>query len=41
MTILVRREGLESTMSQYLIGEIAYNPRITVQSCSEVVDGRG
>ena len=39
VTILVRREGLESTMSQYLIGEIAYNPRITVQPCSEVVDG--
>jgi thioredoxin reductase (NADPH) len=41
VTILVRREGLEATMSQYLIGEIAYNPRITVQPCSEVVDGGG
>ncbi|HET9020248.1 MAG TPA: FAD-dependent oxidoreductase [Ornithinibacter sp.] len=41
VTILVRREGLESTMSQYLIGEIAYNPRIRVQSCAEVVDGGG
>ena len=41
VTILVRREGLESTMSQYLIGEIAYNPRITVQPCSEVVGGGG
>lgn len=41
VTILVRREGLEATMSQYLIGEIAYNPRITVQPSSEVVDGGG
>ena len=41
VTILVRREGLEPTMSQYLIGEIAYNPRITVRPCSEVVDAGG
>ncbi len=41
VTILVRREGLEATMSSYLIGEIAYNPRITVLPCSEVVDGGG
>lgn len=41
VTILVRRESLEATMSQYLIGEIAYNPRITVQTCSEIVDGGG
>ncbi len=41
VTILVRREGLEPTMSQYLIGEIAYNPRITVLPCSEVVHGGG
>ena len=41
VTILVRREGLESTMSSYLIGEIAYNPRITVLPCSEVVDAGG
>ncbi len=41
VTILVRREGLEATMSTYLIGEIAYNPRITVLPCSEVVDGGG
>ncbi len=39
VTILVRRPGLEETMSQYLIGEIAYNPRISVQGCSEVVGG--
>jgi thioredoxin reductase (NADPH) len=41
VTILVRRDGLASTMSQYLIGEIAYNPRITVRVCSEVVGGAG
>jgi thioredoxin reductase (NADPH) len=41
VTILVRRDGLASTMSQYLIGEIAYNPRITVRVCSEVVGGDG
>ena len=28
-------------MSAYLIGEIAYNPRITVQPCSEVVEVGG
>src|SRR4029079_16576421 len=41
VTILVRREGLEATMSSYLIGEIAYTPRISVLPCSEVVDGGG
>ena len=41
VTILVRREGLEPTMSQYLIGEIAYNPRITVRACAEVVGAGG
>ncbi len=37
--ILVRRESLVATMSSYLIGEIEYNPRISVQGCSEVVEG--
>ncbi|WP_426246215.1 FAD-dependent oxidoreductase [Nocardioides sp. LHG3406-4] len=41
VTILVRRPGLESTMSQYLISEIGYNPVITVQPSAEVVDGGG
>ena len=41
VTILVRRPDLESTMSAYLVGEIAYNPRITVQPCSEVVEVGG
>ena len=41
VTILVRRDGLESTMSSYLVEEIAYNPRITVLPCAEVVDAGG
>jgi thioredoxin reductase (NADPH) len=41
VTILVRRPGLTETMSRYLVDEIAYNPRITVEPCSEVVDGGG
>ena len=41
VTIVVRREGLEPTMSSYLIGEISYNSRISVLPCSEVVDGGG
>ena len=39
VTILVRRNSLEETMSQYLVGEIHYNPRISVQTCSEVIEG--
>ena len=39
--LVVRRPGLEETMSSYLIGELAYAPRITVQSCTRVVDGGG
>ncbi|MDO9456934.1 FAD-dependent oxidoreductase [Nocardioides sp.] len=41
VTIMVRRPSLEATMSQYLINEIAYNPRIKVETCAEVVDGGG
>jgi thioredoxin reductase (NADPH) len=41
VTILVRRPSLEETMSAYLIGEITYNSRITVRTCTEVVDGGG
>lgn len=39
--LVVRRPGLEETMSSYLIGEIAYTTRITVQTCTRVVDGGG
>ncbi|MEO6470828.1 MAG: FAD-dependent oxidoreductase [Aeromicrobium sp.] len=41
VTILVRRPNLAATMSDYLIREIEYNPRITVQPGSEVVGGGG
>ena len=41
VTIMVRRDGLAATMSQYLIGEIEYNPRITVQPTSEICEGGG
>ena len=41
VTILVRRPDLAETMSSYLIGEIEYNPRISVRTCTIVVDGGG
>jgi thioredoxin reductase (NADPH) len=41
VTIVVRRADLAETMSAYLLGEIAYNPRISVQSWTTVVDGGG
>ena len=41
VTILVRRPDLSATMSSYLIGEIEFNPRITVEGCRQVVDGGG
>ena len=41
VTIVVRRPGLEETMSQYLIDEIRYNERIAVLPCTRVVDGGG
>jgi thioredoxin reductase (NADPH) len=41
VTILVRRADLSATMSSYLIGEIAFNPRITVEGFRCVVDGGG
>ena len=41
VTILVRREGLASTMSSYLIREIEGNPRITVRPRTIVTDGGG
>jgi thioredoxin reductase (NADPH) len=41
VTIVVRRQGLEETMSQYLIDEISYNERIEVLPCTRVVDGGG
>ena len=41
VTILVRRPDLAETMSSYLLGEIEYNPRIAVRTCTTVVDGGG
>ena len=41
VTILVRRPDLTATMSSYLIGEIEFNPRISVEGCRAVVDGGG
>ncbi|MCW2774117.1 MAG: response regulator [Nocardioides sp.] len=41
VTILVRRPDLAETMSDYLIGEIEYNARIAVRTCTTVVDGGG
>lgn len=41
VTILVRRPDLAETMSAYLIGEIDYNSRISVRTCTTVVDGGG
>ncbi|HEX6917328.1 MAG TPA: NAD(P)/FAD-dependent oxidoreductase, partial [Phycicoccus sp.] len=41
VTVVVRRPGLAETMSAYLVGEIEFNPRITVAPCTQVVDGGG
>ena len=41
VTIVVRRDGLEATMSRYLIKEISYHRRISVRPFTEVVDGGG
>ena len=45
VTILVRRAGLEETMSQYLVNEIEWNPRVvgagrTARSCDGGGEGR-
>ena len=41
VTIVVRRPSLAETMSAYLVGEIDFNPRIAVETCSRVVDAGG
>lgn len=41
VTLLVRRQGLETTMSEYLRREIASTPAITVRTRSEAVAGTG
>ncbi|MBK1787924.1 FAD-dependent oxidoreductase [Prauserella cavernicola] len=39
VTVVVRRDGLTDTMSDYLVHEIEGHPRITVVTRTEVVDG--
>ena len=41
VTIMVRRHGLGETMSQYLINEIEWNPRVEVASRCEVAAAGG
>ena len=41
VTILVRRPSLAETMSSYLVNEIEYNSRVSVRTCTAVVDGGG
>lgn len=41
VTIVIRRPDLTATMSQYLINEIAFNPRVVVRGSTQVVDGGG
>ena len=41
VTLLVRRPDVSATMSDYLIREMKYVPRIRIQECAEVVDGGG
>jgi thioredoxin reductase (NADPH) len=41
VTIMVRRDGLEETMSHYLIDEIRANTQITVQPRAEIADAGG
>jgi thioredoxin reductase len=41
VTLLVRREGLADTMSDYLVRELAALPNVTVRTRVQVVGGRG
>ena len=41
VVIVVRRDGLAATMSDYLVQEIAGTPNISVRTGSQVVDGGG
>ncbi len=41
VTIMVRRPGLGETMSAYLVNEIQWSPRVTVQTRAEVVAAGG
>ncbi|MFI0432852.1 MAG: FAD-dependent oxidoreductase [Candidatus Nanopelagicales bacterium] len=39
VTIMVRRDGLQETMSQYLIDQIEAQPRVRVLASARIVDG--
>ncbi|HNM10038.1 MAG TPA: FAD-dependent oxidoreductase [Mycobacterium sp.] len=41
VTLLVRGPSLEASMSYYLIQQIAKNPKISVRTCTEVIDTLG
>ena len=41
VTIVIRRDSLAETMSDYLIRELMANPRIVVRNLTQVVDGGG
>ncbi len=41
VTVLVRRDSLRQTMSDYLIRELERNPKVTIRYGVEVVDGGG
>jgi thioredoxin reductase (NADPH) len=41
VTMLVRREGLQATMSQYLIDQIGATPNIDVRTYTEVAEAHG
>lgn len=41
VTLLVRRRDVSATMSDYLIREMRYVPRIRIRECAEVADGGG
>jgi len=41
VTMLVRREGLQATMSQYLIDQIGATPNIAVRTYTEVAEAHG
>ncbi|WP_445258771.1 FAD-dependent oxidoreductase [Nocardioides aurantiacus] len=41
VTVLVRRRSIAETMSDYLVRELHFTPRVTVRPCAQVVDGGG
>ena len=41
VTLVIRRDDLEATMSRYLIDQLAANPRVQLRTSSRIVDGGG